>query len=58
MIRPTADAPFRVGRCESVTYEATSLVGLLVGTKKKRPERRLFLDYVAEQAGFEPAEGY
>jgi hypothetical protein len=26
--------------------------------KKKRPEGRFFHDYLAEQAGFEPAEGY
>lgn len=26
--------------------------------KKKRPERRLFPCRLAEQAGFEPAEGY
>ena len=24
---------------------------------KKRPERRIFIDYLAEEAGFEPAVG-
>ena len=29
-----------------------------MGTKEKRPVGRLYPDYLAEQAGFEPAEGY
>jgi hypothetical protein len=30
----------------------------MVGKSKKRPDRRLFTSGLAEQAGFEPAEGY
>ena len=32
-------------------------MGLLMGTKTKRPEGRMFINYLAEKAGFEPAEG-
>ncbi len=34
------------------------LMGLLMGTKTKRPAGRMFIDSLAEQAGFEPAEGF
>ena len=30
---------------------------LLMGRKTKRPEGRMFIDHLAEKAGFEPAEG-
>jgi hypothetical protein len=34
------------------------LMGLLMGTKTKRPGGRLKSSCLAERAGFEPAEGY
>ena len=30
------------------------MVGRLVGRKTKRPEGRMFIDYLAERVGFEP----
>ena len=42
----------------SVSASDAPVVGFFVGRKNKRPEGRLKSDYLAEQAGFEPAEGY
>ncbi len=34
------------------------LMGVSAGPKTKRPEGRMLTSYVAEKAGFEPAEGF
>ncbi len=33
-------------------------MGVSAGPKTKRPEGRMLTSYVAEKAGFEPAEGF
>ena len=46
-----------MGRLSASASDAP-VAGFFVGRKNKRPEGRLKSDYLAEQAGFEPAEGY
>jgi hypothetical protein len=41
-----------------VTSYASSMMGLLMGKNEKRAARPEFPCLLAEQAGFEPAEGY